>query len=107
MAITTKPAATFSEAVTPASVSMVLRDGANQVVPSTTSYDVGTYTTTLTPTASLAYSTSYTVSVSGATDGSGNAMAPTSWTFQTSAPPPPPPDAGPGGPIAVVTSDAN
>ena len=34
-------------------------------------------------------------------------MAPVTWSFETSAPPPPPIDAGPGGPIAVVTSDAN
>ena len=86
---------------------MVLRDAANQVVPSSTSYDVGTYAATLTPTSSLAYSSSYTVNLSGATDSSGNVMSPTSWTFQTSAPPPPPIDAGPGGPIALITSDAN
>jgi hypothetical protein len=107
VAVSTRPTATFNEAVTAGSISMVLRDGANQVVPSSTSYDVGTSTATLTPTSALAYSSNYTVSVSGATDGSGNVMAPTSWGFQTSAPPPPPIDAGPGGPIAVVTSDAN
>ncbi len=103
-----RPAATFSEAVTPGSISMVLRNTAtSQVVPSTTGYDAGTYTATLTPTSQLANSTGYTVSVSGAQDAAGNQMAPASWTFETSAPPPPPIDAGPGGPIALITSDAN
>ena len=105
---TTRPSATFSEAVTPASISMVLRhSGTKQVVSSSTGYDAGTYTATLTPTAQLAYSTGYTVTVSGARDAAGNAMAPVTWSFETSAPPPPPIDAGPGGPMAVVTSDAN
>jgi hypothetical protein len=105
--VSIRPTATFSESVTPASISMVLRDDANQVVPSTTSWDVATSTATLTPSSALAYSTNYAVSLSGAADPSGNVMAPTTWTFQTSAPPPPPIDAGPGGPIALVTSDAN
>ncbi|WP_289450382.1 Ig-like domain-containing protein, partial [Klebsiella pneumoniae] len=70
-----------------------------------TSYDAGTYTATLTPAAGLANSANYTVSLSGATDASGNTMAPTSWSFQTAAPPPPGISDGPGGPIAVVTSD--
>ena len=107
VAVSARPTATFTESVAPGTISMVLRDGANQVVPSSTSYDAGTYTATLTPSSALAYSSNYTVSLSGAADASGNAMAPTSWTFQTSAPPPPPIDAGPGGPLAVVTSDAN
>jgi hypothetical protein len=107
VAVGARPTATFSESVSPASISMVLRDAANQVVPSSTSYDAGTYTVTLTPTAQLTHSANYTVSLSGATDPSGNLMTPTSWSFQTAAPPPPAIDAGPGGPIALVTSDAN
>jgi hypothetical protein len=86
---------------------MVLRNSSNQVVPATTSYDAGARTMTLTPGADLEYSANYSVQVSGAQDASGNTMDPASWTFQTSAPPPPGPDQGPGGPIAVVTSDAN
>ena len=103
-----RPAAgEFSESVTGPTVSMVLRGPANQVVPSATSYDAGTRTATLTPTTDLAYSTSYTVEVSGARDGSSNTMSPVSWSFQTSAPPPPGVEDGPGGPLAVVTSAGN
>jgi len=71
------------------------------------SYDAGSQAATLTPSAALAYSSSYTVTVSGAQDSSGNTMASTNWSFTTGAEPPPPPDQGPGGPIAVVTSSAN
>ncbi|WP_426244008.1 DUF4082 domain-containing protein [Nocardioides sp. LHG3406-4] len=103
-----RPSASFSETVTPASISMVLRNTATSAaVAATTGYDAGTQTATLTPTSPLAYSTGYTVSLSGARDAAGNTMAPVSWTFETSAPPPPGIDAGPGGPIALVTSDAN
>ena len=69
MPVSTRPSATFSEAVTPGSISMVLRhSGTQQVVSSSTAYDAGTYTATLTPTAQLAYSTGYTVTLSGAQD---------------------------------------
>ncbi|HEX5917856.1 MAG TPA: DUF4082 domain-containing protein [Nocardioides sp.] len=102
-----RPQAIFSESVTGSTVAMALRGPGGQVVPSTTAYDVGTRTATLTPTAGLEWSTSYTVEVSGARDGSGNTMAPATWSFQTSAPPPPGPEEGPGGPIAVVTSTGN
>ena len=86
---------------------MELRNAANQVVTGTTAYDAATVTATFTPQTDLAYSTTYTVNVSGARDPSGNTMAPISWSFQTSAPPPPGIDDGPGGPIAVVTSSGN
>jgi hypothetical protein len=76
-------------------------------VATSSSYDVGTRTFTVTPQAALAYSTSYTVNVSGAQDGSGNVMAPTSWSFTTGSEPAAPPPDGPGGPIAVVVSGAN
>jgi hypothetical protein len=102
-----RPQATFSESVTGSTVSMVLRGPGGQTVPSTTAYDTGTRTATHTPDVDLAYSTSYTVEVSGARDGAGNTMSPVSWSFQTSAPPPPGIEDGPGGPLAVVTSTGN
>ena len=102
-----RPSATFNELVTGSSVSMVLRTAGGQVVPATTAYDVGTSTATLTPATDLAYTSNYTVEVSGARDSSGNTMAPVSWSFQTAGEPPPGPADGPGGPIAVVTSNAN
>ncbi|MCP3421037.1 DUF4082 domain-containing protein [Nocardioides pinisoli] len=102
-----RPQAAFSESVTGSTVSMVLRGPGGQVVPSSTAYDSGTRTATLTPSIDLGYSTSYTVEVSGAQDAAGNTMAPVSWSFQTSAAPPPGIEDGPGGPIAVVTSTGN
>jgi methionine-rich copper-binding protein CopC len=105
VATTARPVATFSEAVTESSLSMVLRNAASQVVASTVTYDAAARTATLVPTSPLAASTGFTVSLSGARDASGNTMAPVTWSFETAAPPTPI-DSGPGGPIAVVTSDA-
>jgi hypothetical protein len=93
---TTAPiTATFSEPVTGAAVAVAGVAGA-------TAYDAGTSTVTFTPSAALANSTEYTVTVSSARDAAGNLMTPVTWTFSTAAPPPPPPDQGPGGPILVV-----
>ncbi len=103
---TTIPTARFSESLDASALSMQLKSGSGATVAGTVAYDDTTRTVSLTPASPLAYSTSYTVSVSGARDLSGNTMAPVSWSFTTSAAPPPPPDQGPGGAIAVVTSDA-
>jgi len=105
--VTTRPSATFSEQVVESSISMTLRDAAGQSVAGTVAYDDAARTATFTPGTELQYSSGYTVQVSGAADTSGNTMTSVSWTFQTSAPPPPGPELGPGGPIALVTSDAN
>jgi hypothetical protein len=75
--------ATFSEDITPASVSFVLRDGSNAVVPATVSYDGTTRTATLTPNAALSLADTFTATVSGATDLGGNVMAPASWSFSS------------------------
>ncbi|HET9648995.1 MAG TPA: DUF4082 domain-containing protein [Microlunatus sp.] len=107
VAVSAPVTATFSEPVTASSITMTLKNASNATVPSSVSYDGGTQTATLTPTSPLAYSSSYTVSVSGAQDAAGNTMSPVSWSFTTGVEPPPPPDQGPGGPIAVVTSSAN
>ncbi|BBH67979.1 hypothetical protein ACTI_46640 [Actinoplanes sp. OR16] len=87
--------ATFSEPVTAAAVSIAGVSG-------TVAYDPATLTATFTPSAALAYSTSYTATVSGARDAAGNVMTPVTWSFTTAAPPPPPPDQGPGGPVLVI-----
>jgi len=99
--------ATFSEPVVADSVSMVLRDGGGGPVPATLAYDAATQTASLTPTAALATSARYSVTVGGAKDSANNVMTPDTWSFTTAAPPPPPPDQGPGGPIAVVTSSGS
>jgi hypothetical protein len=107
VAVSTPITAAFSEPVTSSTITMTLKNSSNATVPSTVSYNAGTQTATLAPNSALAYSSGYTVSVSGAQDPSGNTMSPVSWSFTTGAEPPPPPDQGPGGPIAVVTSSTN
>ncbi len=88
-------------------MSFSLTGPANQAVAATVGYDAGSKTSTLTPTAELAGSTTYTATVDGAKDIAGNPMAgPSTWTFTTGATPPPLTE-GPGGPILVITSSTN
>ena len=93
VAATTTVTATFSEPVNPATVTsgtVVLRNASNAVVPSTLVYDAPTRTVTLTPSAPLDLSATYTASVVGGSTGTvvrdlaGNALAATvSWSFTT------------------------
>jgi hypothetical protein len=101
VAATTAVTAAFTEPVTAASIVLT---GPSGTVAGATTYDATTATAILTPSAALAYSTSYTATVSGARDAAGNVMAPVTWSFTTAAPPPPPPDQGPGGPVLVIKS---
>jgi methionine-rich copper-binding protein CopC len=75
--------ATFSEPVQANTISLVLKDAQNNVVPSSVSYDATTNTATLHPTGALAPSTRYTVSANGAKDLAGNTMSPVTWSFTT------------------------
>ncbi|HEX8520660.1 MAG TPA: Ig-like domain-containing protein [Tepidisphaeraceae bacterium] len=76
--------ATFSEAVQQNTISFVVKDGANNSVAGTITYDAGTKTATFTPTNPLNQSTTYTATVSGAKDVAGNTMsAATNWSFTT------------------------
>ncbi len=87
--------AVFSEAIDPATVTgstFELRNAANAVVASTVTYDAATRTATLTPSSSLATSSSYTATVRGGTvdprikDLAGNALASSvSWSFTTNS----------------------
>jgi len=92
-------------------VSFVLADaGGNQVFAAVT-YDSSTASAVLTPSAQLNTLTTYTVTLKGGANGikdfNGNAMTNDfAWSFTTGTVPPPP-DAGPGGPILVVSSAAN
>ena len=84
--------ATFSEAMkdtTITSANFTVSGG----VTGTVAYDPATWTATFTPSAALAYSTNYTVTIStGVTDLYGNSMASAkTWTFTTSAALIPPP----------------
>jgi methionine-rich copper-binding protein CopC len=101
------PTATFSEPVQQPTITMELRKPDNSLVTAALTYDSSTRTARLTPQSPLAYSTSYTVNLSGAKDLAGNTMAPLTWSFTTGAQPPPGPDQGPGGPIAVLTSNGD
>ena len=88
VAVAVKPAATFNQAVTGSSVVFGLKDAGNAAVAGTVSYDSASNTAAFTPGSALAYGTTYTATVSGATNASGQAMAaPYSWTFTTAAAP--------------------
>jgi Domain of unknown function (DUF4082)/Bacterial Ig-like domain len=102
---TTAVTVTFSEPVTASGVVMTLT-GPSGAVAGATAYTAANATATFTPSAALAYTTTYTASVSGARDAAGNLMTPVTWTFTTGAAPPPPPDQGPGGPVLVIKSSA-
>ena len=86
--ISATPAATFNQAVVPTSVVFSVLDPSLNAVPGTTSYSSATNTSTFVPSSPLAYNTTYTATVSGATNSSGQAMAsPYSWTFTTATAP--------------------
>src|SRR5205823_5623994 len=71
------------KAVLPNTIVFVLKDASNSVVPATVSYNSATNTATLAPSVALASSTTYTATVSGAQDSSGQTIAPVSWSFTT------------------------
>ncbi len=85
------PTATFSEPVNPGTVTtstFTLRQGANPPLAASVSYDAASRTATLTPSAALAPSTSYTATVvggaSGVKDVAGNALVGNvTWSFTT------------------------
>jgi hypothetical protein len=91
---------TFNEAMNAATVNgttVELRDPSNALVSSAVSYDAGSLTATLNPTASLSGGTTYTARVKGGStdprvkDVAGNALAANvTWTFTTAVVTPPP-----------------
>jgi hypothetical protein len=93
VATTTTATVTFSEAVKASTVStstFYLLDPSGHTVSASVSYNSTTHVATLTPTAALAYSTTYTGTVlggsSGITDTSGNPMVNNYvWLFTTAA----------------------
>jgi Domain of unknown function (DUF4082)/Bacterial Ig-like domain/Bacterial Ig domain len=75
--------ARFSKSVVASSISFGLAAGSTPVAGATT-YDNPSKTVTFTPSAPLAQGTTFTATVSGATDSSGNVMAsPYTWSFTT------------------------
>ena len=87
--LATTVTATFNESVLGSSITtstFQIKDSNNNTVASTLSYNDSNHTATLTPNAPLAASTTYTATVSGATDTGGNMMTgPVSWSFATTA----------------------
>ena len=82
--ITVVVTATFNEPVQAGTISFLLTGPNDTTVPTTVSYSSATETATLAPDSLLAPSTRYTVSVSGATNPSGDAMYDlTTWSFST------------------------
>jgi hypothetical protein len=87
VAVSVAPAATFSQAVVPSTVSFTLVDSGGNAVAGTVTFNNGNTVTTFTPSSSLASSTTYTATVSGAQNSSGIAMgSPFSWNFTTAGP---------------------
>jgi len=96
VSISTTVTATFSKAMDPASITTTtfVLQGLSGAVPAAVSYNAGTLTATLTPSAPLALGTTYTATVRGGTtgvkDSTGAAMAADfPWSFTTSSPTPP------------------
>ena len=82
----TAVAAVFSEPIRGETITFVLKDPAGNAVTASLAYDDATRTATLTPSAPLSPSITYTAIVSGATDAAGNVMTgATTWSFTTSA----------------------
>ena len=84
--VSVAPTATFSQAVVPSTVSFTLKDSGGSNVAGTVSFNGANTVATFTPTNSLAGSTTYTATVSGAQNSSGTPMSsPFTWSFTTSA----------------------
>jgi len=86
VALVSTVAAGFNKDVTPSSIQFSLTGPNNAQVAGTMSYNATTYTATFTPSSALAASTTYTATVSGATDSGGHSMtSPYTWSFTTIA----------------------
>ena len=86
VAVSVAPSATFSQAVVQNTVSFTVKDASGNSVAGTVGFNAGNTVATFTPASSLAGSTAYTATVSGAQNTSGTAMtSPFSWTFTTGA----------------------
>ena len=101
--------AAFSEPMNPATItsnSLQLVDSSNNAIAGTVSYDAPSASIVFTPSGGLVPQTTYTATVANTvTDVFGNAIGQSfQWSFTTA---PPPPNAGPGGPILVISTAQN
>ncbi|MEO7912874.1 MAG: Ig-like domain-containing protein [Roseiflexaceae bacterium] len=88
--IATSITASFSEPLNASTLtgSSFTLNGPSGAVAASVTYNNGTNTATLNPSADLSFSTTYTAQLTGAiTDLAGNALAPMSWSFTTAAAP--------------------
>src|SRR5262249_2092251 len=76
--------ATFSEPVQAGTIGFTLKNGATPVA-ATASYDPVTHTLTVDPNTNLASGATYTATLGGTLDLSGNPLAGSSWSFTTAA----------------------
>ncbi len=93
-AITTAVAATFNQAMNSSTITastFTLTGPGNASVQGTVSYNAGTSVATLTPSANLAFNTTYTATISTAVTSAGGVAlsAPYSWSFTTTTAPAP------------------
>jgi hypothetical protein len=105
----------FNEAIDTGTINnstFELRSFTNAIVPLTMSYNYGSHRAILTPVSPLSYSSPYTLTIKGGTEGvkdiSGNPLAAdVSLTFTTLDASPLSPNQGPGGPILVISNSTN
>jgi hypothetical protein len=101
VATSVAPSATFSQPVTPGTVSFTVKDSGGNSMAGTVGFSSGNTVATFTPASALAGSTTYTATVSGAQNASGTPMSsPFSWSFTTGATPP-------GAPTGVTATAGN
>ena len=82
--VSTAPAVTFSEAVVPSTASFTVKDPSGNTVAGTTTFNSADTVATFTPSSALAAGTTYTATISGAQDSSGQTMTSYTYTFITS-----------------------
>ena len=86
VAVSVAPSATFSQPVTPSTVSFTVKDSGGNSVTGTVGFNGADTVATFTPNNPLAGSTTYTATVSGAQNATGTPMSsPSSWSFTTGA----------------------
>jgi hypothetical protein len=86
VAVSVAPSATFSQPVTPSTVSFTVKDSSGNSVAGSVGFNGADTVATFTPNSSLAGGTTYTATVSGAQNASGIPMSsPFSWSFTTGA----------------------
>jgi hypothetical protein len=85
-AVSVAPSATFSQPVTPSTVSFTVKDSGGNSVAGSVGFNSADTVATFTPSSSLSGSTTYTAAVSGAQNASGTPMGSAfSWSFTTGA----------------------